>query len=92
MGNRIEWTEELEKQLCTPEEMMENRIQVELMSALVEARKEKGISQRELEELSGVAQSAIARMEKGNVNPTLDTLVKILTPLGKKLSIVPITE
>ena len=43
MGNRIEWTEELEKQLCTPEEMMENRIQVELMSALVEARKETGI-------------------------------------------------
>ena len=43
MGIRIEWTEELEKQLCTPEEMMENRIQVELMSALVEARKETGI-------------------------------------------------
>lgn len=50
------------------------------------ARK-KGLSQRELEKISGVSQPVIARMEKGDVNAKIDTIMKILIALGGELTI-----
>ena len=91
-NNGIEWTEALEKELYTPEEIEENNLQAKLICELIEVRQANGISQRDLEELSGVTQSAIARMEKGTSSPTLDTLFKVLVPLGKTLAIVPISK
>lgn len=35
-------------------------------------------------------QPIIARMEKGSTKPQLDTVLKILAPLGKTLAIVPL--
>jgi len=90
-NNGIEWSEALEKELYTPEEIEENNLQAKLICELIEARQKNGISQRDLEELSGVTQSAIARLEKGISSPTLDTLFKVLVPLGKTLAIVPIS-
>jgi len=57
---------------------------------LIKARKERGISQRELERLSGVKQPIIARIESGTVSPKLDTVMKLLAAMGKKLEIVPL--
>jgi Predicted transcriptional regulator with C-terminal CBS domains len=57
---------------------------------LIKARNERGISQRELEELSGVKQPVISRMESGTTSPQLETVMKILAPLGKTLAVVPI--
>lgn len=57
---------------------------------MIEAREKKGLSQRELAKLSGVKQPAIARLESMKVMPQVDTLLKILTPLGYTLSITPI--
>jgi len=88
-GFRV-WDEELERELFTPEEIEENHLQARLMCELIEARQKQGLSQRELEALSGVTQPAIARLERGTASPTLDTLFKILVPLGKTLAIVPI--
>ncbi|MBQ3398089.1 MAG: helix-turn-helix domain-containing protein, partial [Synergistaceae bacterium] len=51
---------------------------------------EKGISQKDLEELSGVKQPIIARMEKGSTSPRLSSVLKVLAPLGKTLAVVPI--
>ena len=51
-----------------------------------------GISQRQLEELSGVKQPQIARMERGNADPQLGTLLRVLNAMGKTLAIVPITD
>lgn len=62
----------------------------EIISEIIKARQEKGISQKRLEELSGVKQPIIARMEKGNTSPQLNTLLKVLAPLGKTLAIVPL--
>jgi len=47
----------------------------------------RGISQKKLEAMSGVKQPIIARMEKGSTNPQLDTVLKVLVPLGKTLYI-----
>jgi transcriptional regulator with XRE-family HTH domain len=44
-------------------------------------RQEKGYSQRELAELVGTTQSAIARLERGGRPPRIDTLLRIADAL-----------
>ena len=66
--------------------------QVALIGKMIEAREKKGISQRELAKLSGVKQPAIARLESMKTTPQIDTLFKILVPLGYTLSITPISK
>lgn len=79
-----------EKEIFTPEEIAASNLRVALIGELIKARQEKRISQEKLEELSGVAQPVISRMESGNSSPQLDTVLKLLTSLGKTLEIVPI--
>ena len=73
----------------TPAEKEEIQLKVELAGKLIEAREKKGITQRRLAEMSGLKQPAIARLEKMSTMPQIDTLIKVLTPLGYKLAIVP---
>lgn len=82
--------EEVRKELFTPQEIAESNLRVALIGELIKARQEKGISQKKLEELSGVKQPIIARMEKGSTSPQLETVLKVLAPLGKTLAIVPL--
>lgn len=63
-----------------------------LVGEMVKARREKGVTQKELEELSGVRQPIIARMEKGRTDPQLETILKILAPLGKTLAVVSLDD
>lgn len=84
--------DELQQELFTPEEIAASNLRVALIGELIKARDEQGISQRKLEELSGVKQPVIARMEKGTTSPQLDTILKVLAPLGKTLAIVPINS
>lgn len=81
-----EWTQ-VRKELYTTEEIVESNLRVALVGEMIKAREELGISQKKLEELSGVKQPIIARLEKGRTNPQLDTILKILAPLGKTLYI-----
>lgn len=76
---------DVRKELFTPEEIAESDIRVALVGEIIKARQEQGISQKRLEELSGVKQPVIARMEKGNSSPNLSTVLKVLAPLGKTL-------
>lgn len=82
--------EDLQKELFTPEEIAASNLRVALIGELIKARQEKGLSQKKLEELSGVKQPIIARMERGTTNPQIDTILKVLAPLGKTLAIVPL--
>ena len=84
--------DELERELFTPEEIAASDLRVALIGELIKARQEKGISQKKLEELSGVKQPVIARMEKGSTSPQLETDLKVLAPLGKTLAVVPIEQ
>lgn len=84
--------EEIRYQLFTPDEIAESDLRVALIGELIKARTEQGISQKKLEELSGVKQPIIARMEKGTTNPQINTLLKVLAPLGKTLAIVPLKQ
>ena len=82
--------DDFEREIFTPEEIAESDLRVSLIGELIKARREKGISQKELERLSGVKQPVIARMKKGTTSPQLETVLKVLAPLGKTLAIVPL--
>ena len=74
----------------TPEEIAESDLRVALIGELICARQERGITQKPLEEMSGVKQPVIARLEHGTTSPNISTVMKLLAPLGKKLAIVPL--
>ena len=76
--------------VLTADEIAESNLRAALIGELIKARQEKGISQKKLEELSGVKQPIIARMEKGITSPQVNTLLKVLAPLGKTLAVVPL--
>jgi len=79
--------EDVRQELYAPEERAASNLRVGLMLELTKARKEQGVSQKGLELLSGVKQPIIARMENGRTSPRLDTVLKVLAPLGKTLYI-----
>lgn len=72
--------------------MTEEDRRKELVAEVVKLRREKGITQKQLEKLSGVKQPVIARIETGAAVPQISTVIKLLVPLGKTLAIVPLHE
>lgn len=66
--------------------------EIALIGKLIEVREQKGLTQRELADLTGIKQPAIARLESMKTTPQIDTLFKILEPLGFTLAIVPLNE
>lgn len=84
--------EDVERELFTQEEIAASDLRVALIGELIKARNERGISQKKLEEMSGVKQPVIARMERGITSPQLDTVLKVLNSLGKTLAVVPIEQ
>lgn len=82
--------EEVERELFTPEEIAESDLRVALMTEIIRARHEKGITQKQLEALSGVKQPVIARMEGGESDPRIETVMKVLAAIGMTLKVTPI--
>ena len=80
------------KTIFTEEEIAEADRKADLICAMIEARKEKGLSQRDLESITGIKQPVIARIEKVTNYPRYDTLLKILYALGKTLAVVDIKK
>ena len=76
----------------TPAERERINFEVSLIGKMIEAREERGLSQRELAEISGIKQPAIARLESLKATPQIDTLFKVLYPLGYTLEIVPVNK
>ena len=80
-----EW-EDFENEIFTHEEIVASDLRVAIIGELIRARNENGLSQMEVEELSGV----ITKMENGELIPQLENVLKVLAPLGKTLAVVPI--
>ncbi len=59
-----------------------------LAHSLIEARLAKKMTQAQLAEKSGVSQVMIARLESGTSNPTVGTVERIASVLGKELKLV----
>ena len=56
-----------------------------IVSAIIEQRNSMGLTQRDLAELCGIPQSSVARIETFKTSPNIETLIKIMQPLGLKL-------
>lgn len=84
--------EEIEKEIFSPEEIAASDLRVAIMCELIDARQKRGITQQQLEHLSGVRQPIIARMETGVTNPQIDTVLKVLASLGKTLYVGDIRQ
>ena len=76
----------------TQQDREEINLKVKIINEILEARKFKGLTQAELEAISGVKQTFIARLENNRMDPQLTTILKILHPLGMTLAVVPIEK
>lgn len=65
----------------------ESETEYNLINALVEARKVKHITQKQLADRSGIDQSDISKIENGNANPALSTLKRLAEGLDMILKI-----
>lgn len=59
----------------------------EAIRAVVGARIESHMTQKQLAEKTGIRQSNISRIENGTSSPTVETLARIAAGMGKKLKI-----
>ena len=57
------------------------------MQAVIDARKESGLTQQQLAERTGISQADISKLENGNANPSLKTLQRLASAMDKKLKI-----
>lgn len=64
----------------------------ELIRTMIQIREQQGLTQAKMAELCKMKQPMIARMEKAVHSPRLDSLLKVLVPLGYTLQIVPIKK
>lgn len=84
----------LDKQMENPEfqkEWEQSEPEYNLINAMIEARKSKHITQKQLAERTGIDQSDISKIETGNANPALSTLKRLADGMDMvlKLEFVP---
>ena len=80
--NHVKGTDELSKK-----EIEEIEALASIVSAIIDKRNEMGLSQRDLADLCGIPQSSVARIETFKTTPNVETLIKLLQPLGLKLTV-----
>lgn len=73
-------------------EKLLQELEYELLKDFISLRKEKGLSQQALADLSGVVREKIAKIENGLNSPQINSLIEILEPIGYTLKIVPIED
>ena len=58
-----------------------------IIQAMINARKESGLTQKQLSDRTGITQADISRLESGNANPSLHTLQRLAAGLGMELRV-----
>lgn len=79
--------EDFKRENLTPEEQEELQIKTDIITAVIQARREAAISQKSLEEITGIKQPVISRFEREETDPQLSTVVKLLSALGFTLKV-----
>lgn len=93
MNNKIKTFEDIKKDALQEGPQAYGEVmEAELFGQLMSIRDQKGLSQRQLSKLSGVAQKTISRLENGLDTPRLQTTLKLAAALGYTLSLVKIEE
>ena len=58
-----------------------------IISSLIDARKSRNVTQKQLAETTGIAQSDISKIESGSGNPTIKILKRLADGLGMNLKV-----
>lgn len=80
----------LKKQLKDPEFKKEyDALDAEfsIVQAMLDARKNAGLTQKDLAAKTGIAQADISKLESGRGNPSLRTLQRLADGMGMKLKL-----
>lgn len=66
----------------------------DIINTMIKARKEKGLTQKQLSELTGISQADISRIENGTRNPSLEMIKRLATGMGMrlKLEFIPVSK
>jgi len=85
-----EWHEFLEEQLKDPEirsewDVMEPEFAI--IQAMIDTRKNIGLTQQQLSERTGIALRDISKLENGDANPSLKTLKRLASAMNMTLKI-----
>ena len=59
-----------------------------IIQAIIDARKNIGLTQKELSERTGIAQGDISKLENGSANPSLRTLRRLASGMNMRLRLV----
>ena len=88
----VTWKNVRQELQLTAEDEKLIEMEKDLIRTMVEIRESKGLTQAQLAKECNVKQPMIARMEKSVHSPQLDSLLRILMPLGYTLQIVPLKK
>ncbi|MCI6089914.1 MAG: helix-turn-helix transcriptional regulator [Erysipelotrichaceae bacterium] len=66
----------------------------DIINAMIKVRKERGLTQKQLSELTGISQADISRIENGTRNPSLEMIKRLATGMGMrlKLEFIPVSK
>ena len=60
----------------------------DIIQAMIDARKQSGLTQKELAERTGINQADISKLENGTANPSIRTLRRLADGMGMKMKLV----
>jgi len=71
-------------------ELRLKELEKNVINGLVEARKSQKLSQRVVGEKAGIIRETVAKIENNLNSPQINTLIKLLEPIGYTLAVVPL--
>jgi len=83
---------DVKHEFLTEAQCDEIALRVNVIGEIIKAREVSGMSQDSISSRTGVKQSVISRMEQLETNPQLETVLKILKPLGKTLGVIDLEQ
>jgi len=85
-----------ENRIKTDEELLHEaklkELEKDVIRQLVEARKSQKLSQRVVGERAGIIRETVAKIENNLNSPQINTLIKLLEPIGYTLGVVPLEK
>ena len=68
-------------------ERQKERVKNHILTSYIKLRKEKGITQQEIADRTGIKRTNVARIESGKNAPTIEVFVKLAAALDMELEI-----
>ena len=87
MGNYAEYKQQLLSDPAVRAAYDELQPEYDIIQALIDARKSKNMTQKDLSEATGITQADISRIENGTRNPSLKMVKRLAAGMGMRLKL-----